>query len=126
MAGLKKSNVKKKSTRAVEMELAKQEELAKEQEAQRKKKEKANAQSSMMVDAMVGIYSILAVALSILFIHTTLSLICVVIALAVGIFGVIRLKERKDKMYYFSLVSVVLAALVAVYYLVLVILTILK
>ncbi|HAW12511.1 MAG: hypothetical protein PUE44_08175 [Bulleidia sp.] len=103
MSKLKKSNVKKKSDRALEHQMALEAEETRKAEELEKKKQRSRDFTNHTMDAVFPIYTMLCAILGFLFAQLG---IFSLIGIVLGIIGLRRYKEKKkDKFFYLTLVS---------------------
>lgn len=99
MANLKKANVKKVSTRAQEYQEKKEQEEAAEEAKKQANLEKTKRYNKNMLDLMASIYGFLFAVFAFLFNKLG---VCSIGAIVLGLIGIIRTKEHKDKFFYLS------------------------
>lgn len=103
MSKLKKSNVKKKTGRALEHQMAIEAEEARKAEELEKKKKRSRDFTNNTMDAVFPIYTMLCAILGFLFAQLG---IFSLIGIVLGIIGLRRYKEKaRDKFFYLTLVS---------------------
>lgn len=116
MSKLKKSNVKKKTDRAKEREMALEAEEAKKQEALAQKKKKSDEFASRTMNTIFPLYTLLCAILGFLFAQLG---IFSLIGIILGIIALRRYKEKKrDKYFYISLVSFIVCVICGGYWLI--------
>ena len=103
MSKLKKSNVKKKTGRALEHQMAIEAEEARKAEELEKKKKRSRDFTNNTMAAVFPIYTMLCAILGFLFAQLG---IFSLIGIVLGIIGLRRYKEKaRDKFFYLTLVS---------------------
>lgn len=116
MANLKKANVKKVSTRAQEYQEKKEQEAAEEEAKKQANIEKTKRYNKNMLDLMASIYGFLFAVFAFLFNKVG---VCSIGAIALGLIGIVRTKDHKDKFFYLAvfdfLVGVITGVLFILY-----------
>lgn len=115
MSNLKKSNVRKKTNRAMERELALQEEERKKTEELEKKKKKSQQFTKTTMDLVFPMYTLACAILGFLFSQIG---IFSIIGIVLGIISLKRLKDKaRDRYFWITVVSLAVCVICAGYWL---------
>lgn len=100
---MKKSKVRARSQRSIDLENEKLAQQKAEEEALVAKKQKQKHQAHVTFQLMLGIYSLLLAVIS--WLADWMGIIALA-SIIVGVFGMIKLKDNKDRYYWFSVAAI--------------------